>query len=128
MLFAYNKSRFSHGVAHIGYDVFKSFGWLPVSQRVDQIILKHVYKIKSGTSPVYMKEHFVPTSSVHSYSTRFRKNGCFSLPKVKSFEKKSFVYRGCILWNELPNYINWFSDLKLRLSLIFRFELDNILI
>ena len=52
-----------------------------------------------------MKEHFVPTNSVHSYSTRLRENGCFSLPKVKYFGKKSFVYQGCNLWNELPNII-----------------------
>ena len=33
--------------SHIGSDVFKSLRWLPVSKRVDQIILSHVYKIKS---------------------------------------------------------------------------------
>ena len=35
----------------LGQDVFKAVGWLPVSKRVDQIILNHVFKIKSGTSP-----------------------------------------------------------------------------
>ena len=84
--------------SHIGQDAFKAVGWLPVSQRVDQIILNHVFKIKSGTSPDYMTEQFTPANSVHSYSTRFRENGCFSLPKVKSFGKKSFAYRGCILF------------------------------
>ena len=51
-----------------------------------------------------MKEQFVPTSSV-SNSTRFWENGNFSLPKVKSFGKKYFVYRGLIIWNELSNNI-----------------------
>lgn len=91
--------------SHIGPDVFKSLGWLPVSKRVDQIILCHVFKIKSGTAPDYMNAHFVPASSVHSYGTRFRESGCFSLPKVKGFGMKSFVYSGCALWNELPNSI-----------------------
>ena len=90
--------------SHKGSNVLKSIVWSPVSKRVDQIILNHVYKIKSGTSPDYMKEQFVPTSSVHSYRTRFRENGSFSLPKVKSFER-SLVYGGCILWNELPNNV-----------------------
>ena len=30
--------------AHVGSEVFKSFGWLPVSKRVDQIILNHVLR------------------------------------------------------------------------------------
>ena len=112
--------------SHIGSDVFKSLGWLSVSKRVDQLFLNHVYK--SGTSPDYMKEQFVPTSSMHSYSTMFRENGSFSLPKVKRFRKMSFVYRGCILWNELPNnikQIHGFQTLKTAVkSHFFRFELD----
>ena len=33
--------------AHVGSGGFKSLGWLPVSKRVDQIILNHVFKVKS---------------------------------------------------------------------------------
>ena len=36
-----------------------------------------------------MIELYVPASFVHSYSTSFRENGSFSLPKNKSFGKKS---------------------------------------
>ena len=95
--------------SHIGQNVFKTVGWLPVSKRVDQIILK----IKSGTSPDYMIEQFTPASSVHSYSTRFGENCCFSLQKVKSFGKKYFAYRGCILWNDLPKSIKKCKILRL---------------
>ena len=42
------------------------------SKRVEQIILDHVFKIKSSLSPGYMLEHFIPASSVHAYRTRFR--------------------------------------------------------
>ena len=55
-----------------------------------------------------MVEHFIPASSIHSYGTRFRENGCFSIPKVKEvkgFGKNSFGYNGCVLWNELPGDI-----------------------
>ena len=38
-----------------------------------------------------MVEHFVLASSVHAYSTRFRENGSFSLPKIKNFGKTFFV-------------------------------------
>ena len=40
--------------ARVGFGVFKSLGWLPVSKRVDQIILYHVFKIKPGQSPDYI--------------------------------------------------------------------------
>ena len=62
-----------------------SLGWLPVSKRVEQIILNHVFKVKSGLSPEYMSEQFIPVSSVHTYSTRFRETGIFSIPEVKGF-------------------------------------------
>ena len=84
-------------------EVFTSFGWLvPVSKRVNQLILNHVFKVKSGQFPDYMVEHFIPASSIHSYGTRFRET-VFSIPKVKSFGKKS--YNGCVLWIELPGDI-----------------------
>ena len=76
--------------AHVGSEVFKSLGWVPVSKWVDQIILNHVFKAKSGQSPGYMVEHFIPASSIHLYGTRFTETGCFSIPTVKSFGKKSF--------------------------------------
>ena len=33
----------------------------------------------------------------------FEKMDVFSIPKVKGFGKKSFVYNGCISWNGLPD-------------------------
>ena len=77
--------------AHVGSDVFKTVGWLPVSKRVDQIILNHVFKVKSGQSPDYMVKHFNPSSSIHSYGSRFRETGCFFYSKSKKFWKE-------ILW------------------------------
>ena len=47
--------------AHVGSEVFKSLGWLPVSKRVDHIILNHVFQVKSGQSPDCMVEHFIHT-------------------------------------------------------------------
>ena len=63
------------------------------------------FKIKSGQTAHYMAGNFIQASSVHSFGTRFRESGNFSIPKVKSFGKKSFVYNGCILWNDLPSHI-----------------------
>ena len=49
-----------------------------------------------------MSEQFASANAVHSYGTRFKENGCFSLPKVKGFCKKTFAFGVCKLWNELP--------------------------
>ena len=72
--------------------MFRAVGWLQFSKRVDQIILNHVLKMKSGSSPDYKIQHFVLASSIHSYSTRFRENGSFSLPKVKCFGKTYLTF------------------------------------
>ena len=49
------------------------------------------FKVKSGQSPDYMVEHFILASSIHSYGTRFRETGCFSIPKVKGFWKAILI-------------------------------------
>ena len=48
--------------SHVGSEEFKSLGWLPVSKRVDQVILNHIFRIRSGTSPEYMGERFTLAS------------------------------------------------------------------
>ena len=102
-----------HPRTHIDKTHFVKLNWLPVSKRVDQIILCHMFKVHSGIAPGYLKEHFIPLSTVHSYPTRQRvsvkclegavsETGRYSIPQVKSFGKKSFSYIGCKLWNEMP--------------------------
>ena len=67
---------------HIASEYFKILNWLPVTKRVDQIILSHVFNIKFGTTPDYLGEYFSLASSVHGYSTRFRDDVSYKMPKV----------------------------------------------
>lgn len=95
---------------HIGKDQFSYLNWLPVASRVDFLSLCHVFKIASKTAPSYMMEYF----TIHTYSTRFRVNatstsdysfvdsGRFYVPVVKGFGRRTFAYRGWLLWNTLP--------------------------
>jgi hypothetical protein len=108
-------------MSHVGPGQFRYLKWLPVEKRVNQIILGHVFKVKSGIAPDYLGEHFNPVHSLHTHRTRFRvtscpnpddpsmlnfnDSGCFCIPKVKGFGKKSFAYQGCVLWNNLPQLI-----------------------
>ena len=105
--------------SHVGEEQFVYLNWLPVSKRVDQIMLGHVHKIRYGLAPDYMGEHFIPLKTVHSRNTRsnifvtnncpsvvndfqFNDTGKFAKPRVKGFGEKSFVSRGVLLWNDLP--------------------------
>jgi hypothetical protein len=108
--------------SHVGQEQFSHLGWLPVSKRVEQIILCHVHKIKNGLAPEYMGENFKPVSGVHNRCTRsnmvaqpesdhfaenftFEDSGRFSKPRVGSFGSKTFTYNGICLWNNLPQNI-----------------------
>ena len=63
--------------SHIGNDDFIKLYWLPVSYRVDQVTLCHVFKMHNNLAPKYMSEHFSPASNAHSYITRFRVSEVF---------------------------------------------------
>ena len=104
--------------SHVGKEQFSIIGWLPVAQRVNQIVLSHVHKISNDKAPSYLGDHFKEVSAIHNYSTRFRMKAHsdgseiemlnskrFSIPEVKGFGKKTFAYNGCILWNSLPQEI-----------------------
>jgi len=47
--------------SHIGYEDFIKLNWFPVSDRVDQVTLCHVFKMHNNLAPKYMSEHFSPT-------------------------------------------------------------------
>ena len=81
-------------------------------------MLCHVAKIRNGSAPDYLGEHFVPLNRVHDRITRssvtavpnpetngdftFRDNGRYAKPKVRGFGDKSFSAKGVQLWNNLP--------------------------
>ena len=98
--------------SHIGPEHFISLNWLPVSKRVDQIILTQVFKIVAGTAPDYMGEHFTSSKTIHCHNTRFSEKGSFAVPKVNGFGIKSFAYMGCTLWNGLPHTISKIPQLS----------------
>ena len=98
-------------IINFGPEHFTILNWLPVIKRVDQIILCHVLKIKSGTASDYLGKYFRLASSVHGYSTKFRDNGSYTIAKVKGFGKKSFAYKGCVHLNDLRK-INGLMEFK----------------
>jgi len=55
------------------HEQFSYLGWLPVSKRVDQIMLCHVHKVNIGFAPDYLGEHFKPLTNAHTCCTRSNK-------------------------------------------------------
>ena len=87
--------------SHIGIDSFKKINWLPVKDRVEQMVNVNVFKCLNKNSPQYINDIIV--LSAHGNNTR---NGFLKLnqPSVKSNHGlKSFSYQGPKYWNPLPN-------------------------
>ena len=57
-------------MGHVDSRDLRKLSWLSVPDRVRFFKLTSVFKIKKGTAPGYLSEHFVPTSSRHSHDTR----------------------------------------------------------
>ena len=73
---------------------------LPVSFRIDQLKLNHMFSIINGLSPEYMKCDISCVSN-SGYNTRSGNRSCV-IPRVKSFGIRSFFYTAIKLWNSLP--------------------------
>lgn len=112
--------------SHIGPAQFRELNWLPVSKRVDQIILCHVFKVKKGLAPDYMLEGFISQDSIHSYKTRLSKKGAFAIPKVKGFGSKSFCFLGCSMWNSLPAELSHIGRLLPFKSAVKQYLMDSL--
>ena len=90
---------------HIGYEELKESGFLRVSERVKQLKLGHIFKIRNKTCPNYMNTNFkLLNENVNRSSTRSYQYNFF-LPSTGSQGTKTFFYTGINDWNSLPNNI-----------------------
>ena len=88
--------------SHIESEHFKLLNWLPVQNRVEQILLCHMFKINNNVAPDYLKQNFIPQTAQHNHRTRLSVKGGYCIPKVKTSGSKSFCYIATKLWNNLP--------------------------
>ena len=92
-------------------------GCLNVSDRVKQLKLGHVHKIKNKTSPKYMTEHFLLLSDIKNRPVTRATATDFFTPSVCN--TNTFYFSGIRDWNALPpkvkeitNYIAFKGKLK----------------
>ena len=94
---------------HVGDPQIRSLNWMPFSSRVTFSSLVHLFKIKRGLAPDYMREDFCNVTEVHSYNLRGREN--FSLARCK-FPLRTFNRCSISAWNSLPSNIKEIATLQ----------------
>ena len=90
---------------------FKEINWLPVTNRVFQCILAHIFKYFSGKAPSYVDELFFPKAQ----SNVLTRQGVLKLhqPSRKTnYGKNTISFLGPKLWNTIPDCIKQSQSLN----------------
>ena len=88
--------------AHIGNKELEKAGFLIVKDRIKQLKLGHVFKIKQKTCPYYLSTNFQRLSeNENRIATRAKANN-FYKPRICT---ETFAYIAIDDWNALPNNI-----------------------
>ena len=97
--------------AHIGQNEFKQINWLPVNDRLKQIISSMSFKFCNNTRPPYMIDVFKPACQPNT-TTRA------SLLKLNQFLRRTnhgqynISYIALNIWNNLPNSLKTTDNLN----------------
>ena len=97
--------------AHIGVIERERVNMFPVSDRVKQLKLNHMFKVKNGQCPEYMKENFRLIGETDlRIGTRATRNNFF-LPRVTGQAIHTFYFSAVKEWNRLPNRIKELTNI-----------------
>ena len=100
--------------------------WLPIVQIIKFKVRLFGYKAINGLAPPYLKDFFVPVSSISSLSrNQSAARGDFTISSATkniTYRRRSFAVAEPRLWNSLPFEIHSFSSLPM-----FRSRLKNFL-
>ena len=91
--------------AHIGNQERNKTGFLKVSDRVKQLKLGHVFKIKNKSCPKYMSTNFQLKSENETGNTTRSTAHDFFPRRVAGQGTNTFFYTGIKDWNALPDHI-----------------------
>ena len=88
-----------------------------IEQRCNYFTSINVFKSLNGIAPSQMQNMFIPVS--HNLNTRSVENSLLYAPKpnIEMF-KMSLQYRGCKLWNSLPDSIRNCEELCIFKSML----------
>ena len=99
--------------AHIGNQELAKAGYLSVPNRVKQLKLGHVFKIRNGTSPYYMTAHFQKLNEIDNRIVTRATAYNFYTPRACNQGTNTFFYTSIKDWNnELPNKVKMIDNEK----------------
>ena len=100
-------------------DVLSSLKWSNLEERKKRHLLVTLFKVFNNNSPTYLRDRFHRASEIQNCNLR-GSNYNLQLPLPKTnFLKRSFSYRGAIVWNQLSNQTHEIGNLtsfKLAIS------------
>ena len=92
-------------------DLFRSLRWANVQERCDYFTAVLMYKAIHGLTPMYMTDNIVMAGETHGRDTRLSDSNDVNIPPHNSdVLKRSFIYNGSVIWNNLPDEIRMATD------------------
>ena len=89
-----------------GIDLVNSLKIQTIRQRRDYFLSVLMFKAIHGLAPHYLCNDVTMIVDVHGYNTRSSENMNLYVPKyTKEICKRSFAYKGSMLWNDLPDEV-----------------------
>ena len=96
--------------AHIGPGTLRELGWLSILDRVRYFALLHVYRVRKGCGPSYLRKGFVMIADIHNHKTRASSTGYhISGDDVDG----SFGLFGKKEWNALPDRLKNLENINI---------------
>ena len=91
--------------AHIGANEYENVSMFPICDRVRQLKLNHMFRIKIGQCPEYLKTNYTLIGDTdQEIRTRASRNNFF-LPRVVNQGIYTFRFSAIKEWNRLPTNI-----------------------
>ena len=92
-------------------DLIRSLRWANVQERCDYFTAVLMYKVIHGLTPMYMTDNIVMAGETHDRDTRLSDSNDVNIPPHNSdVLKRSFIYNGSVIWNNLPDEIRMATD------------------
>ena len=86
-------------------DILQQLDWKNLAERRHDQLACMMYKTTKGLVPVYLSQLFAKTSDVHRYNLRNSEHNLFIPRPNTEALKKSFSYRGALLWDGLSEHL-----------------------
>ena len=103
-------------INHRGEDIVKSLNWPTVTERFTYLTACMMFKAVNGLTPNYISDNVAMARDMHDRDTRLsRSNDVHIPPHNSAILKRSFMYNGSVVWNNLSEELkalHCLSDFK----------------